>query len=223
MPYLPFPENWPIFTPKDKLAEFMESYAQLMELNVWTSTKLRRSHWDGKAWEVTLERHCRQEQDYPEVRVFRPRHIIQATGVNGDACMPKIDGIGSFQGDRLCHSSEFSGASQAAQAKRVVVIGTGVSGHDIAQEYYEHGDNVTMIQRSPTCIDTSEYVQGQGLYCEDGPSTDDADFLTHSIPLAVLKRREIEKTQRLERDSYQFFEGLRKAGFKVDRGPDGAG
>ena len=107
----------------------------------------------GKSpWNATAARN----KDYPEVIVFRPRHIIQATGVNGDAWMPKIDGIGSFQGDRLCHSTEFSGASQAAQAKRVVVVGTGVSGHDIPQEYYEHGDNVTMIQRSPTCIDTGE-------------------------------------------------------------------
>lgn len=164
-----------------------------------------------------MERHCRQEQDYHEFRVFRPRHIIHATGVNGDACMLKIDGIGCFQGDRFCHFTEFSGASQAAQAKRIMVVGTCVSGHDIAQEYYEDEDNVTMIQRSPTCIDNSEYVQGQGLYCEDGPSTDDADFLTHRIPLAILKRREIKKTQRLERDSYQFFEGLRKVGFKVDK------
>ena len=48
MPYLPFPINWPVLAPKDKLAEWMESYAQLMELNIWSSTKLQRAKWDGK-------------------------------------------------------------------------------------------------------------------------------------------------------------------------------
>lgn len=108
-------------------------------------------------------------------------------------------------------------------AKRIVVAGSGVSGHDIAQDFNEHGHEVTMIQRSPTCVDPSEYIQGQGLYSEDGPTTEAADFITHSVPLALLKSREIEKTEQLELYNHEFFEGLRKAGFGVDKGPDGAG
>lgn len=226
MPYLPFPENWPVFAPKDKLADFMESYAQIMELNIWTSTQLRQAHWDGKAWEVTLERSRCHNQGVAEVRVFRPRHIIQATGVNGTPWMPKIEGMDDFKGHRLCHSSEFTSAPPSTAAggrKRVVVVGTGVSGHDIAQDYHEQGHAVTIVQRSPTCVDVSDYSHGQGLYSDTGPSTDAADFITHSVPLAVLKRREIEKTQELERNHHDFFEGLRRAGFAVDKGPDGAG
>jgi hypothetical protein len=45
MPYLPFPQSWPVFTPKDKLAEFFEAYAKLLELNVWTRTTLKSSSW----------------------------------------------------------------------------------------------------------------------------------------------------------------------------------
>ena len=39
LPYLPFPDHWPVFTPKDKLADWFESYAAAMELNVWTGTE----------------------------------------------------------------------------------------------------------------------------------------------------------------------------------------
>jgi cation diffusion facilitator CzcD-associated flavoprotein CzcO len=221
MPYLPFPENWPVFTPKDKLAEWMESYAQLMELNVWSSTKLLWAKWDGTQWEVKLERQSQSGET--EARILRPHHIIQATGVSGEPSIPQIEGMNTFQGSRLCHSSQFSSAQSTSPSKQIVVVGSGVSAHDIAQDFYEHGHKVTMIQRSATCVDSSQYIHGQGLYSEDGPPTDEADLLTHSVPLALLKSREIEKTVRLEQENHEFFKGLRRAGFKVDKGPDGAG
>jgi len=39
MPYLPLPESWPSYTPKDKLGDFLESYAKIMDLNIWNSTE----------------------------------------------------------------------------------------------------------------------------------------------------------------------------------------
>lgn len=130
MPYLPFPINWPVFAPKDKLAEWMESYVQLMELNILSSTKLQRAKWGGKRWEVTVER--RSQKGGTEVRTFWPHHIMQATGVNGEPQIPKIEGINDFQGSHLCHSSQFSSAESTAAGKRIVVVGSGFSGHDIA-------------------------------------------------------------------------------------------
>ena len=58
LPYLPFPETWPVFTPKDKLGDWFEAYAKLMELNVWTRTSIGKSSWDkvGKKWTITVER-----------------------------------------------------------------------------------------------------------------------------------------------------------------------
>ncbi len=157
MPYLSFPENWPVFAPKDKLAEWMESYIRLMELNVWSSTKLLRAKWDGKKWEVKLERHS--QNGGAEVQIFCPHHIIQATGVSGvEPSVPKIEGIKSFQGLRICHSSQFSSAQSTTTGKQIVVVGSGVSGHDIAQDFHEHGNKVTMIQYSHTCVDSSNYI-----------------------------------------------------------------
>ena len=58
LPYLPFPEHWPVFTPKDKLGDWLESYVSLLELNTWTSTSITTSSWDDSTgkWTVTLDR-----------------------------------------------------------------------------------------------------------------------------------------------------------------------
>ena len=43
LPYIPFPENWPVFTPKDKLGDWLEMYAKVMELDYWGSSECVRA------------------------------------------------------------------------------------------------------------------------------------------------------------------------------------
>ncbi|MET0838905.1 MAG: NAD(P)-binding protein, partial [Marmoricola sp.] len=38
LPYLKFPDNWPVFSPKDKVADWLESYTKIMEVPYWSST-----------------------------------------------------------------------------------------------------------------------------------------------------------------------------------------
>lgn len=131
--------------------------------------------------------------------VLQPRHIIQATGHSGEKNMPAhIEGIDQFEGGRICHSSDFSGARSDHQGKKAVVVGCCNSGHDIAQDFvsshpmtvttqinkhvfhqYEHGYDVTMVQRSSTYVMSSKNgldVLLDGLYEEGGVS-----FLSDSV------------------------------------------
>ena len=39
LPYIKFPENWPVFSPKDKIADWLEAYTKVMELNYWGSSE----------------------------------------------------------------------------------------------------------------------------------------------------------------------------------------
>jgi putative flavoprotein involved in K+ transport len=41
LPYLPFPDDWPVFSPKDKIGDWLESYAKVMELNYWATPSAR--------------------------------------------------------------------------------------------------------------------------------------------------------------------------------------
>ena len=38
LPYLKFPDNWPVFAPKDKIGDWLESYTKVMEVPYWSST-----------------------------------------------------------------------------------------------------------------------------------------------------------------------------------------
>ncbi|KAL2069978.1 hypothetical protein VTL71DRAFT_14658 [Oculimacula yallundae] len=228
MPYMKFPPNWPIFTPKDKLADFFEAYAKLLELNVWTSTTIQKSTWDAskKRWTVVVQR-TRQGSGVTENRILYPKHIIQATGHSGEINFPShIPGIEDFKGDLLCHSSQFSGARNYGNGKKAIVVGSCNSGHDIAQYYYEKGYQVTMVQRSSTCVISSAAlleIGFAGLYEEVGPPVEDADMLFMSIPCSVLKAIHIDVTALQNKQDFALLSGLRKANFKLDRGPDNSG
>ncbi|KAJ9401895.1 hypothetical protein DTO282F9_1185 [Paecilomyces variotii] len=226
MPYIPFPSSWPIFTPKDKLAEFFESYVTLLELNVWVKTTIKSTSWDEskKQWTVTVER--RKEDGSVETRTFHPRHIIQATGHSGKKNVPDFEGVDSFKGDRLCHSSEFPGANPDSRGKKAVVVGSCNSGHDIAQDYYEKGYEVTMVQRSSTYVASSgsiTHIGLKGLYEESGPVAEDADLYLWSIPGELFKTLQVKLTEAMRQNDAKLLEGLDKAGFKVDKGPMDAG
>jgi cation diffusion facilitator CzcD-associated flavoprotein CzcO len=89
---------------------------------------------------------------------LHPRHIVQATGLNGEIRMPQIPGMESFE-DKITHSTGFVDASPKYAGRKVIVVGTGTSGHDIAQCCQKHGADVTIIQRSPTFIVSLDTVQ----------------------------------------------------------------
>ncbi len=226
LPYIPFPSHWPVFTPKDKLAEWFESYAKLLELNVWTQANLESAQWDeGKRqWTVEIER--KKPDGTVEKRTLHPRHVIQATGHSGEMSMPQIKGIEDFKGDRLCHSSQFRGARSDSKGKKGIVVGCCNSGHDISQDFYEKGYDVTIVQRSSTYVMSSKAgldVLLAGLYEEGGPDTEDADLMFMSVPNAMLKSMHVDATKEIARRDADLLAGLEKAGFKLDNGPDDSG
>ena len=167
MAYLPFPKNWPQFTPKDKLGDWFEAYASIMELNVWLQTSIKSAVYDdAKAqWTVVVTRGDGSE------RTLHPRHLIWCTGHSGEPKVPTFPGQPQFKG-QVYHGSQHDDASKHdVRGKKVVVVGTGNSGHDIAQNFYENGAQVTMLQRSGTYVITAEkgvFMMHEGLHEDNG-------------------------------------------------------
>lgn len=226
LPYIPFPDWWPIFTPKDKLADFFQSYAKLLDLNVWMRTTIESASWDdsSKRWKVALRRTL--ADGTTETRTLHPKHLVQSTGHSGKANLPQIKGMDGFKGDLICHSSAFPGAMPNSQGKKAIVVGACNSSHDICQDYYENGYDVTMVQRSSTCVISSESVckiNLAGSYEEGGPATEDADLMAWGTPAEVLKATHFELTKLQQEKDKATLQGLAKAGFKVDKGPDDCG
>ena len=146
MPYMPFPPGWPTYIPKDKLANWFEVYVDALELNFWTSTEFLGGTYDDaeQVWEITLG--CADGSK----RTMRPQHVVMATGVSGIANRPDISTLEQFAGS-VVHSSEYEDGEDWS-GKRAIVIGTGNSGHDIAQDLASSGADVTIVQRNPTLI-----------------------------------------------------------------------
>ena len=223
LPYLPFPANWPVFTPKDKLGDWLEMYTRVMELNYWSATTASSAEYDPGTgeWLVHVTRDGKD-------MVLRPKHLVLATGMSGKANIPVFAGQDIFAGSQQ-HSSQHPGPD-AYRGKKVVVIGANNSSHDICAALWEGGADVTMVQRSTTHIVRSDPLMKHGLgalYSEAavaaGMTTDKADMTFASIPYAVLPTFQKPIYDAIRTEDAAFYAGLTDAGFMLDYGDDDTG
>jgi putative flavoprotein involved in K+ transport len=217
LPYLHFPPNWPTYIPKDKLANWFEAYVEAMELNFWTETEFEGGSYDDKEqrWTVTLRHGDGSE------RIMHPRHVVLATGVSGIPNVPEIPGLEDFAG-KVVHSSRYDDGENW-KGKRAIVIGTGNSGHDIAQDLYSSGAEVTLFQRSSTLVVSIE-PSAQLVYAPYNEGTlEDNDLIAVSMPLKLARRSHALTAEKSRALDQELLEGLERVGFKLDFGEDNTG
>ncbi|MCE6960723.1 NAD(P)/FAD-dependent oxidoreductase [Cereibacter sphaeroides] len=223
LPYIPFPDNWPVFAPKDKIGDWLEMYTRVMELNYWSSTTAKSARYDeaAKEWTVVVDRNG-------EEVVLRPKQLVLATGMSGKANVPVIPGQDIFKGEQQ-HSSQHPGPD-AYRGKKVVVIGSNNSAHDICAALWEGGADVTMVQRSSTHIVKSDSLMEvclSGLYSEqavaNGIDHEKADMIFASVPYRIMADFHVPQYQEIQRRDADFYAALEKAGFMLDFGDDGSG
>ncbi len=217
LPYMLFPPNWPTYIPKDKLANWFEAYVESMELNYWTGTEFESGSYDEneQRWSVVLRRADGSK------RKMHPRHVVMATGVSGIPNLPDIPTLKNFTG-AMIHSSQYTDGEEW-RGKKALVIGTGNSGHDIAQDLHSSGADVTLVQRSSTLIVSIE-PSAQLVYAPYNEGTlDDNDLIATSIPLAVARKSHAMVTEHSKRLDKDLLDGLARVGFKLDFGDGDTG
>ncbi|NCZ60697.1 MAG: NAD(P)/FAD-dependent oxidoreductase, partial [Betaproteobacteria bacterium] len=208
LPYLPFPEDWPVFAPKDKLGDWLEMYVKVMELNYWNATSCKKARYNEARgeWEVTVEREGRE-------LVLKPKELVVALGVSGYPNVPHFEGAEAFLGDQF-HSSKFPGA-EAYRGKKALVLGSNNSAHDICAALWEEGVDTTMIQRSSTHIAPSDSLMELalgGLYSEaavkNGIDCHKADLIFASIPYKVMAPLQVPVYDEMKKRDALLFERL---------------
>ncbi|KQQ59896.1 FAD-dependent oxidoreductase [Pseudomonas sp. Leaf127] len=223
MPYLPFPDHWPVFTPKDQMGDWLEMYARIMQLDYWARTECVQASFDEQVgqWSVEVLRDGQRH-------TLRPTQLVLATGMSGVPNVPVYPGSETFAGQQH-HSSRHPGGD-AWRGKRAVVIGANNSAHDICADLVENGVEVTMVQRSSTHIVRSDSLMDllfAGLYSEDaldsGLTTDKADMLFASIPYRIMGDFHRPVFDAIRARDKDFYAGLEKAGFMLDFGDDDSG
>ncbi|GAA3678547.1 putative flavoprotein involved in K+ transport [Yimella lutea] len=223
LPYLPFPANWPVFTPKDKIGDWLESYTKIMELDYWSNTECVSADYDESTqkWTVKVMR------DGSPV-TLEPSQLVLATGMSGVPNMPTVPGMETFKGE-IQHSSQHPGGDAYA-GKKAVVVGSNNSAHDICADLWRAGADVTMLQRSSTHIVRSQSLMTEvlgPLYSEEalanGIDHDKADLIFASIPYKVLPGVQKQAFDVIRENDKEFYDGLEKAGFMLDFGDDDSG
>jgi putative flavoprotein involved in K+ transport len=223
LPYITFPDNWPVFAPKDKIADWLESYTRVMELDYWSNTRALSATYDEatQEWRVTVERDGKPVE-------LRPTQLVLATGMSGKPNVPVLPGQDVFRGDQH-HSSAHPGPD-AYRGKKCVVIGSNNSAFDICGALWENGADVTMVQRSSTHIVRSDSLMDIGLgalYSEEavagGMTTEKADLVFASLPYRIMHEFQIPLYDQMRERDADFYERLEKSGFEHDWGDDGSG
>jgi putative flavoprotein involved in K+ transport len=223
LPYLPFPDHWPVFTPKDKMGDWLEFYVKVMELNYWTSTEAVKASFDPavREWTVLVRR------DGKDV-VLRPKHLVFATGSYGPPREVSIPGQKDFAGIQY-HSAGHQSAAALA-GKRCIVLGANSSAHDICADLWENGADATMIQRTPTTVVRSETLMDVAfgsLYSEEavakGIDVDTADMIFASVPFRLMPGLQKPLYAEMAKRDADLLKRLNHAGFQTDFGPDDSG
>lgn len=126
LPFVPFAKDLPTWVPRQRFVEYMDAYAAKFGIAPRFDTEIvgiAKDH-EGLVVETTDE-------------TIRARSVIVATGYNRVPFTPTFDGEESFGGPIL-HSSAY-GDGSSFRGKRVLVVGAGNSGAEIALDLWEHG------------------------------------------------------------------------------------
>lgn len=215
--YMDLPTTWPVCLSRDQFADFLESYATLLGLRVSSSTTVERCVFADGYWTTDLLRGDGSR------RTMRSRHVVLATGRSGAPFAPQFPGEEEFQGE-VMHSSAYPGGRRF-KGKRVTVVGAGNSAHDVLQDLYEQGAQVTLIQRSSTYVVRHATLRKHtlGLFEPGGPPLDDVDMMAASMPMGLIPVLQKTTTAAMAEDDRELLDGLTANGFAVDFGPDDAG
>jgi cation diffusion facilitator CzcD-associated flavoprotein CzcO len=220
-PYLQFPETWPAYLPKDKVADWLEFYAEAMELNVWTGTTFVRGEFDPIEQRWTAQLRLADGG----TRIMRPRHMAMAMGVSGLPSMPKLRGMQDFDGV-ITHSSGPTDDLDV-KGKKALVVGAGTSAHDIAHDFYLRGAEVTMLQRSSITVVSLEpsAIRAYQMYRDnDGVRPiADTDMMAAAVPYSLFAQLQGPLSRSMQEADRDLLDGLRKVGFLLDNGEDDTG
>ncbi|GJN35104.1 hypothetical protein PR202_gb23839 [Eleusine coracana subsp. coracana] len=144
LPYMPYPPNTPTYVPRAEFVKYLDRYIEHFDIQPRFCTAVESAAYDvpSKRWAVL----ARDTVSGAEVR-YGATYLVVATGENGEGRIPAIPGQESFSGEAIHSTMYKSGRAHAGQ--RVLVVGSGNSGMEIAYDLASHGADTSIVIRSP--------------------------------------------------------------------------
>jgi indole-3-pyruvate monooxygenase len=139
LPFLPLPREYPRYPSRMQVIEYLQDYARQFQLNPRFNQQVRTALRVHDHWEILT-------QD----RIYLGANLVVAAGYNREAYSPNWPGMADFHG-RILHSSQYKNGAPFRNQK-VLVVGFGNSGGEIAIDLYEHGAQPALAVRSPVNV-----------------------------------------------------------------------
>jgi putative flavoprotein involved in K+ transport len=135
--------------------------------------------------------------------------------------IPELPGLKDFAGE-VMHTVDFTNGTEW-RGKKAIVIGTGTSGHDVAQDLHANGCDTTIVQRGACTVVSIDPAAKlvYGIY--NGVPVEDGDLLASTNTMPMVKKNLQLLTARMMELDRKIIEGLTARGFKWEAGEEGAG
>ncbi|XP_024982107.1 probable indole-3-pyruvate monooxygenase YUCCA10 [Cynara cardunculus var. scolymus] len=153
LPHMPFPANFPSYVPIKDFLKYLDDYASHFKINPMfhNFVKFAKYDEDRKKWKVEAEIvGGRSAEEEGGVRWYEGKFLVVATGETSDVFIPAVDGLSEFKGE-VIHSTEYK-SGERFENKKVLVVGAGNSGMEIAFDLSNHGAKTSIVVRSPMHI-----------------------------------------------------------------------
>ncbi|CAL5043439.1 unnamed protein product [Urochloa decumbens] len=154
LPHMPYPDGTPTYVPKKEFVEYLDAYAERFGIEPRYSVSVESAEYDEGARRWVVD--ARHMAAGTEIQ-FTARFLVVATGENAVGVVPEIPGIESFPRETVHSSTYRSGGGYAG--KRVLVVGCGNSGMEIAYDLASHGAATSIVVRSPVHIMTKGLIR----------------------------------------------------------------
>ncbi len=142
LPYLGFPRGTPRYPSRRQVVDYLDAYAAHFDLCVRFGREaegIRRAE-DGAGWVVTTASGDR----------YTSTAVVVASGYNAIPNRPSWPGEEGFGGE-IIHSAEYRNGERF-RGQRILVVGFGNSGGEIAIDLHEHGAHPTLAVRGPVNV-----------------------------------------------------------------------
>lgn len=135
LPGMAMPAAYPRYPSRLQVVDYLAAYAKRFDLTIVPNTPVTRARPEGTGWRLTTPR----GEQHVDV-------LVSATGIFSNPSSVTFPGLANFSG-RTVHAAAYQDAAPFA-GQRVLIVGAGNTGAEIALDLAEHGITPTVAIRA---------------------------------------------------------------------------
>lgn len=152
LPLMPFPDWYPTYPSRQQFLDYLEDYAERFSIKPHFNEGVQSARYDESCgvWRVNTVKMIGKASQRCIRMHYTARWLIVASGENAEIVTPPLPGMKAFQGD-LLHSSLYKNGADY-EGRKVLVVGCGNSGMEIALDLANHNAKPSLVVRGPVSI-----------------------------------------------------------------------